>query len=76
MVVRVESEDEDPRLYPIIHLEKRHGLRIFPVDFPDEEMEEQRYLLDEMDEFTREERNWNPFYLEFYEKKEEDQEGR
>jgi len=76
VVVRIESEEEDPRLYPIIHLEKRHGLRIFPVDFPEEAMEEQRYQLEEMDEFTQEERAWNPFYLEFYEKKEEDGDGR
>jgi hypothetical protein len=76
VVVRIESQDEDPRLYPIIHLEKRHGLRIFPMDFPEEEMEEQQYLLDDMDQFTREERAWNPFYLEFYEKKPEEEEGR
>lgn len=76
VVVRIDSQDEDPRLYPIIHMEKRHGLRIFPLDFPEEEMEEQRYLLDEMDSFTREERAWNPFYLEFYEKRPEDEDDR
>ncbi|MHC4899501.1 MAG: hypothetical protein ACYTGW_20615, partial [Planctomycetota bacterium] len=53
---------------PIIHLERRHGLRIFPVDFPEEEEEERRYLMDEMDQFSREERAWNPFYVEFYDK--------
>ncbi|MHC4899537.1 MAG: hypothetical protein ACYTGW_20795, partial [Planctomycetota bacterium] len=28
VVVRFDSEEEDPRLHPIIHLERRHGLRI------------------------------------------------
>ncbi len=68
VVVRIESDDEDPRLYPIIHMEKRHGLRIFPVDFPEEDQEELRYQMDEMDQFSQEERAWNPFYIQFYEK--------
>lgn len=65
VVVRLENEDEGA-LYPIVLLEERpDALRVMPVDFYENETD---YLtrLDEMDQFTREERAWNPFLIDFY----------
>lgn len=64
VLVRIE-DGEDSRIHPLLRLEERGGLRIVPIDFP-EEYEQQLLLRDEFDEFAREERQWNPFFLEFY----------
>ena len=61
------DDGEEGALHPLILLEERNGLRVMPVDFP----EESTYLdyqqnLNEMDDFSQEERKWNPFFLEFY----------
>ena len=65
VVIRLEGE-EMPRLYPIVRLERRHGIRVLGVDFPDEEEEQRRMQEYDMDEFSLEERAWNPFFPEFY----------
>ena len=64
IVMRLEGSEE-PILVPLVPLETRSGLRIKPVDFPEDE-DARLAQLDEMDTFSREEREWNPFYLEFY----------
>jgi hypothetical protein len=64
IVMRLEDE-EDGKLHPLILHEERHGLRVMPVDFPDEEADEAAYF-DSMDDYAQEERAWNPFYLDFY----------
>ncbi len=38
------------------------------VDFPEEEEEERRLQEMDMDQFSMEERAWNPFFPEFYDK--------
>ena len=67
VVVRLEGE-EDTRLFPIIRLERCRGLRVMGVDFPEEEEEKRLLMQADMDAFANEERKWNPFFLEFYEK--------
>ena len=38
-----------------------------PVDFPDEGWDQDYQLqLDDLDQFARDEREWNPFFIEFY----------
>jgi hypothetical protein len=69
LVMRFES-GETVMLHPLIRLEAREGVRVFPYDFPKEELEAQRMRRHDMDEFAIEERDWNPFYLEFYRKPE------
>lgn len=64
MVVRSANGDTT-ELYPLILFEDRAGLRIMPRDFEESELDRQTRMQD-MDEFAREERDWNPFFLEFY----------
>ncbi len=65
VMVRLEGEEE-AKLHPLILLEDRNGLRIFPIDLPEQQGEELAARLIDMDYFTRQERDWNPFFLEFY----------
>jgi len=65
--IRLEG-DETPRLYPIVRFERRHGVRVLGVDFPEEEDERRRLQEFDMDQYSLEERAWNPFYPEFYDK--------
>jgi len=54
-------------IHPLILLEERQGVRIQPLDFPDEYNSlDYQVQLDELDQFAQEERRWNPFYYEFY----------
>lgn len=54
-------------IHPLILLEERKGVRIMPIDFPDEYDDlDYQMELDELDQFAEEERRWNPFYYEFY----------
>ncbi len=70
VLMRIES-GEDVVLHPLILMEERkNALRVSPVDFPDEWSELDYFSeLDDMDQFAREERRWNPFFLEFYDKR-------
>ena len=67
----VRLEDGDGSLFPLVPLTERSWLRIKPTDFPEKDEEERRKRADTMNEFSVEERAWNPFYLEFYTKKKE-----
>lgn len=71
VLVRV-GEGGDSALHPLILFEERDGLRVQGVDFPDETTDlDYQLQLDEMDEFAQEERKWNPFFLDFYRKRED-----
>ncbi len=62
------SGAEASSLHPLIFLERRNGLRVMGVDFPeDEDLHQLELRMEEMDDFSREERKWNPFFLDFYE---------
>ena len=61
------DDSGEPMLHPLILLEEREGVRIMPIDFPDEyDNLDYQVQMDEMDEFAQDERRWNPFYFEFY----------
>jgi type II secretory pathway component PulK len=59
------DDGEDGKLHPVILLEERNGMRVMPIDLPDD-VDRMAAEFDEMDAFTQEERAWNPFHLEFY----------
>jgi type II secretory pathway component PulK len=69
VMVRVE-DGEDLKLHPITRLEERAGLRVMPVDFLEKYLEDARNR-DDVDQFARGERDWNPFFLEFYKPKDQ-----
>jgi hypothetical protein len=68
ILVRLE-DGEELRIHPIVRLEDRAGLRVVPIDFPDRYEDEQRRYLDS-DQFAKEERAWNPFFIDFYKPRE------
>jgi hypothetical protein len=59
-------EDGEGALHPIIPLTDRSHLRVKPVDYPEHEEEERQKAAGTLDEYALQERDWNPFYLEFY----------
>jgi hypothetical protein len=65
--VVVRSADRDGSLFPLVPMCERPYLRVMPIDFP-ELAEEERRKRQDMEEFSLEERSWNPFFLEFYRK--------
>jgi hypothetical protein len=70
VLVRVDEGDE-PYLHPIVLHEERSGLRVMPVDFPEEDLLAKSSAFAEMDAFSEEERAWNPFYIDFFRPNEE-----
>ena len=56
---------QDGYLHPLILKEQRHGLRVVQSDFPDDYVD-LFPVYSEMDFFSREERAWNPFFVDFY----------
>ena len=70
--VEVRLDDGDKAvLHPLILLEDCRGMRLKPVDFPEDEAM-LRLERTEMDAFSAEEREWNPFFLDFYKPRPED----
>ena len=69
--VLVRVEGDEAKIFPIVLLEERRGLRVMPVDFPDDDLLGKATQFDEMDAFSQEERAWNPFYIDFYRPKDE-----
>lgn len=65
IVLRLD-DGEEGKIVPIVPFEERVGLRVQPVDMQDEVFQDfgQSYL--EMDQFSQEERAWNPFLVDFY----------
>lgn len=70
VVVRLD-EGEEGHLHPILLHEERRGLRVMPVDFPEDDLLFRSTEFSEMDAFTQEERAWNPFYVDFYRPRDE-----
>lgn len=64
VVVRLEG-NEQPRLHPILRMERYHGRRVHQEDVL-ESVTDRDIAMAEMDEFSQEERKWNPFYKDFY----------
>ncbi len=62
-----DDQGEEAKMYPIIPLHRVQGLRVFQVDFPDEQEETTEVSEDE--EFAAEQNAWNPFRLDFYDPK-------
>ena len=67
--VRIEDGDQAV-LHPLMLLEERKGVRVMPTDFPEDDAI-LRQQMTEMDQYSAEERAWNPFYLDFYKPKTE-----
>lgn len=65
VVMRID-EGEEGICVPLIPFEERIGLRVKPVDMQEEMLLDftERYM--DMDQFSREERAWNPFLIDFY----------
>jgi len=62
-----DDQGEKAKMFPIIPLHRVQGLRIFQVDFPEEQEENPDVTEDE--EFAAEQNAWNPFRLDFYDPK-------
>jgi len=65
LVMRVD-EDEEGLIVPLIPFEERVGLRVKSVDLQEERLVDLSEQYFEMDQFSREERAWNPFLIDFY----------
>ncbi|MGA1606534.1 MAG: hypothetical protein ACO4CT_06090 [Planctomycetota bacterium] len=65
VLVRLD-EGEEGYLHPILLHEDRRGLRVMPIDIPDESSMFDASRFADMDAFSEEERAWNPFYIDFY----------
>jgi uncharacterized membrane protein YgcG len=62
-----DDQGEEGKMYPLIPLHRVQGLRVFQVDFPEEQEENPEVTEDE--EFAAEQNAWNPFRLDFYDPK-------
>jgi hypothetical protein len=63
--MRVDDGDEG-LIVPLIPYEERVGLRVKPVDMQDELVIDFTVQYMEMDQFSQDERAWNPFLIDFY----------
>ena len=60
------DDGEDGQIIPLIPYEERVGLRVQPVDMQDEVVNDFVASYLDMDQFSQEERAWNPFLIDFY----------
>ena len=65
IVMRID-DGEEGKIVPLIPYEERVGLRVKPVDLQDELLLDFTVQYMEMDQFSQEERAWNPFLIDFY----------
>mgnify|MGYP001211786638 CR=1 FL=1 len=65
LVMRVDDGDEG-LVVPLIPYEERVGLRVKPVDMQEELVVDFTVQYMEMDQFSQDERAWNPFLIDFY----------
>lgn len=65
VLVRLD-EGEEGYLHPVLLHEDRRGLRVMPIDIPEESAMFDATRFADMDAFSEEERAWNPFYIDFY----------
>jgi len=65
-IVRRIDDGEEGQILPIVPFEERIGLRVQPVDMQEEILQDWTTTYLEMDQFSQEERAWNPFLIDFY----------
>lgn len=65
IVMRMDEGDEG-KVVPLIPFEERIGLRVKPVDLQEELLLDFTVQYMEMDQFSQQERAWNPFLIDFY----------
>jgi hypothetical protein len=65
-IVRRIDDGEEGQILPIVPYEERIGLRVQPVDMQDEILQDWTVTYMDMDQFSQEERAWNPFLIDFY----------
>ncbi len=65
VVLRVDDGGEG-EIVPLVPFEERVGLRVQPVDLQEERGMDLAVVYAEMDQFSQEERAWNPFLIDFY----------
>ena len=65
IVMRID-DGEEGQIVPLVPFEERIGLRVQPVDMQDEVVTDWTSQYLEMDQFSQEERAWNPFLIDFY----------
>ena len=65
IVLRVDENGEGA-IVPLVPFEERTGLRVQPIDMQEERANELSLLYSQMDQFSQEERAWNPFLIDFY----------
>lgn len=64
VVLRLD-DGADGKIIPLVPFEERVGLRMQPIDIQENELDLSRVYSD-LDQFSQEERAWNPFLIEFY----------
>ncbi|MCA8964978.1 MAG: general secretion pathway protein GspK [Planctomycetes bacterium] len=65
VVLRVDDNGTGA-IVPLVPFEERTGLRVQPVDLQEERAAERSLIYANMDQFSQEERAWNPFLIDFY----------
>jgi hypothetical protein len=65
VIVRID-DGETGITFPIILHEQRNGMRVMAPDILENDLLSVSSRIAEMDNFSQEERAWNPFYLDFY----------
>ncbi len=65
VVLRVDDNGTGA-VVPLVPFEERIGLRVQPVDMQEERAAERSRIYADMDQFSQEERAWNPFLVDFY----------
>lgn len=65
IVLRIDDNGEGA-IVPLVPFEERTGLRLQPIDLQEERASELSLTYAEMDQFSQEERAWNPFLIDFY----------
>lgn len=64
VVLRLD-DGADGKIVPLVPFEERVGLRMQPIDIQENDLDLSRVYSD-LDQFSQEERAWNPFLIEFY----------
>lgn len=64
VVLRLD-DGADGKIIPLVPFEERVGLRMQPIDIQENDLDLSRVYSD-LDQFSQEERAWNPFLIEFY----------
>jgi len=64
VVLRLD-DGADGKIVPLVPFEERVGMRLQPIDIQENDPDLSRVYSD-LDQFSQEERAWNPFLIEFY----------